>query len=333
MKGFKLSSLLLILLITVLVSIALGSIRINVITIMRIFFDTHYYNAAQEAIILKIRLPRVLLAMMVGGCLGTSGCIMQGLFRNPMADPFILGVSSGAGVGAAVAIVSGLALTSIYFVPLLAFFFSTITICAVYTIAQTNGTMSVETLLLSGIAMSTFLSAVLSFLIYVSEKWLHSLYFWLMGGFGTASWTYVFLLLPFTGGGIMVSLLFSRDLNAILLGEETAQHLGVEVDAVKRVLVVMTSLMTGAAVSVSGIIGFVGLVVPHMVRIIVGPDHRILLPSSAVLGGIFMIWADNVARTVISPSELPVGVVTAFFGAPFFIYLLRKKRGDMFAKG
>lgn len=317
---------------TVIISIGIGPTKIRVSSIMRIFFDTHYHNAVQEAIILQIRLPRILLAVLVGACLSGSGCIMQGLFRNPMADPFILGVSSGAAVGAALAIVLEFVLTSVYYIPLFAFICSSITIFTVYNIARSDGKISVETLLLSGIAMSTFLSAVLSFLIYISEQWLHSLYFWLLGGFGTASWNYVLLVTPFAVCGLFGSFLFSRDLNAMLLGEETAKHLGVEVDTIKRILVLLTALMTAAAVSVSGIIGFVGLIIPHIVRIFTGPDHRTLLPLSAIVGGIFMIWTDNVARTVISPSELPVGIVTAFFGAPFFIYLLRKKKGDMFEK-
>jgi iron complex transport system permease protein len=310
----------------------IGPTKIEISSILRVFFDVQYHNAVHEAIILQIRLPRILLAVLVGACLSASGCIMQGLFRNPMADPFILGVSSGAAVGAAMAIVLEFVFRSVYYIPLFAFISSSITIFTVYTIARTQGGMSVETLLLSGIAMSTFLSAVLSFLIYISEQWLHSLYFWLMGGFGTASWNYVLLILPFAVCGLIGSFLFSRDLNAMLLGEETAKHLGVEVDIIKKILVLLTSLMTAAAVSVSGIIGFVGLIIPHMVRIFTGPDHRILLPISTIVGGIFMIWADNVARTVIAPAELPVGIVTAFFGAPFFIYLLRKKKGDMFER-
>ncbi len=331
MKGFKGSFLLLFLIGTVLLSIPIGPTKIGISEIFRVFFsDSH--NIVEETIILELRLPRILLALLVGSCLAVSGCTMQGLFKNPMADPFILGVSSGAAVGAATAIVSGVALFSVYTIPFFAFLFSTVTILVVYNIARTNGKVSVETLLLSGIAVSTFLSAVLSFLIYISEKWLHNLYFWLMGGFGTASWDYVFLLFPFAAAGITGSLLFSRDLNAMLLGEETAKHLGVEVENVKKILILATSLMTGAAVSVSGIIGFVGLVVPHIGRIFVGPDHRALLPFSAITGGILLIWADNVSRTVISPSEMPVGIVTAFFGAPFFIYLLRKKKGGIFER-
>lgn len=318
--------------ITITVSMGIGPTKIGISSILRIFLNAHYHNAVHEAIILQIRLPRILLAVVVGACLSGSGCIMQGLFRNPMADPFILGISSGAAVGAAMAIVMECVFRSVYYIPLFAFIGSSITIFTVYTIARTQGGMSVETLLLSGIAISTFLSAVLSFLIYISEKWLHSLYFWLLGGFGTASWNYVLLIFPFAVCGLIGSFLFSRDLNAMLLGEETANHLGVEVDTIKKILVLLTSLMTAAAVSVSGIIGFVGLIIPHMVRIFTGPDHRILLPISTIVGGIFMIWADNVARTVIAPAELPVGIVTAFFGAPFFIYLLRKKKGDMFER-
>lgn len=313
-------------------SIGIGPTKIGLSTILKILFDVTHCNAAQEAIILQIRLPRILLAVLVGACLSGSGCIMQGLFRNPMADPFILGVSSGAAVGAALAIVLEFVTISIYYIPFFAFICSSITIVSVYTLARSNGHVSVENLLLSGIAMSTFLSAVLSFLIYVSEQWLHSLYFWLLGGFGTANWNHVFLIIPFAACGLIGSFIFSRDLNIMLLGEESAKHLGVEVDTIKWILVLLTALMTAAAVSVSGIIGFVGLIIPHMVRIFTGPDHRTLLPLSVLVGGIFMIWTDNVARTLISPSELPVGIVTAFFGAPFFIYLLRKKKGDLFEK-
>jgi len=287
------------------------------------------WSIAEETIVFQIRLPRVLLGILVGGALSVAGATMQGLFKNPMADPYIIGISSGAALGATLAMV-GLVHMSMYTIPLMAFIFAVGAIFLVYNIANVGGKLPVGTLLLAGIAVSLFLSAITSFMMYISGERLHGIVFWLMGGLWARSWDHVWMTLPWTCVGTLVIYIFARDLNVMLLGEEPAQHLGIEVEKLKKLMMVSASLITAAAVAVSGIIGFVGLIIPHIVRILVGPDHRILLPGSALVGGIFLVWADTLARTIIAPTEIPVGIITALFGAPFFIYLLRRKKRSMF---
>lgn len=285
-----------------------------------------------ETIILTIRFPRVVLAALVGAGLALAGATFQGLFRNPMADPFVIGVSSGAALGAVISIVLFSVLDiPIYFgIPVFAFLFSVMTIFLVYNIARVGGKVPVMTLLLAGIAVSSLLSALVSLCIFFSGKQLHQVVFWLMGGFSGRGWGYVYMFIPYGLVGSIVIFIYARELNAMLLGEEPAQHLGVEVEAVKRRLLVAAALLTGACVSVSGLIGFVGLVIPHIVRLIFGPDHRVLLPAVALTGASFLVIADVLARVVIAPRELPIGIITALTGAPFFIYLLRRQKTSMF---
>jgi iron complex transport system permease protein len=249
---------------------------------------------------------------------------MQGLFKNPMADPYVIGISSGAALGATLAVVMGV--QGIFSVPILAFMGAISSAFLVYNIARVDGQIRMETLLLSGIAVAIFFSALASFFMYVAGENLHQIVFWLMGGLWARGWDHVGVSFAPILIGILGIYVFARDLNVMQLGEESALHLGIEIEQVKKVLLALSSLIAGIAVSVSGIIGFVGLIIPHMVRIVVGPDHRILIPASALVGAIFLISADSIARTIISPAELPVGIITAFFGAPFFIYLLRRKK-------
>jgi iron complex transport system permease protein len=243
---------------------------------------------------------------------------MQGLFRNPMADPYIIGTSTGGALGAACAIVflGGLLM------PLFAFIGATASTITVYIISQRNGRMAVETLLLSGIAVSLFLSAMLSFIMYMSGNSLHQIMFWMMGGFWNMYWDDVSLALLIPAAAVILYI-FSRDLNVMALGEEEAIHLGVNTERTKKILLMVSTFITAIAVSVSGCIGFVGLIIPHIMRIFTGPDHRILLPASMLAGSILLMWADTFARTM--PVEIPVGIITAFLGAPFFIYLLRRR--------
>jgi len=277
----------------------------------------------ESVIITSIRLPRVLLAVLVGSALAVSGAVMQGLFRNPMADPYVIGLSSGAALGASLSIVFGLGGIS---TPLAAFAGGAGAVFLVYGIARENGRVPVETLLLSGIAVAVFLSAVTSLIMYLAGEGLHKVVFWLMGGIWAANWSQVKLTALPVVLGVSGVLFLARDLNIILLGEEHATHLGVEIEKVKQVLLLLSALLAGVAVAMSGIIGFVGLVIPHMARIVVGPDHRILIPTSALAGGIFLLWADTLARVVIAPAEMPVGILTALVGAPFFVYLLKTKK-------
>ncbi|HJJ28467.1 MAG TPA: iron chelate uptake ABC transporter family permease subunit [Methanocorpusculum sp.] len=269
-------------------------------------------------ILFDIRLPRVLGACLVGLGLAAAGCAMQGLFRNPMADPYILGTSAGGSLGAACAI----AFFGGMFLPAFAFIGSLISTTLVYVISKRNGRMSVETVLLSGVAISLFLSALLSFIMYMSGNSLQKIMFWTMGGLWNMSWSQVMTgLLILIGCAVLF--FFSRDLNILTLGEEDAIHLGVNTEWLKKILLFVSAFITAIAVSISGCIGFVGLIIPHIMRTVTGPNHRILLPASMLAGALLMIWADTVARTL--PTEIPVGIITAFLGAPFFIYLLRRR--------
>jgi iron complex transport system permease protein len=286
------------------------------------------WTASDSSIILEIRLPRTISGVLVGAALSLAGAVLQALLRNPLADPFVLGISSGAAVGAVLAILGGLGSTFLgsYAVPGAAFGGALFTLFLVYFIARIEGRVPTQTLLLSGVIANSFFSAIIMFLVSVtSNEQIYNVTFWLMGSLeymtsGSLGVIFVYLL---AGGVILLAL--AKDLNLLVWGEETASELGVEVERVKKIAFVFASLITGAVVSVSGLIGFVGLVVPHLVRMIWGPDHRFLLPASALIGGMLLVGADTLARTAMSPSEIPVGVVTAMGGAPFFVYLLRKK--------
>lgn len=282
-----------------------------------------------ETIIFHFRLARVILAVLVGAALAGAGVVLQGLLQNPMADPYILGISSGAALGAALALLFGLGSLAfgVFAVPALAFIGAAVTALAVYHLARTGGRVPMTTLLLAGIAMGSFLSALTSLVMVISGENLHQVIFWLMGGFGGRGWEQVQVLLPYVVAGSLPLFLLARELNLLLLGEEPAQHLGVEVERLKQVLLGSATLLAASAVAVSGIIGFVGLIVPHAVRLLVGPDHRVLLPASIFAGAIFLAVADTLARVVAAPLEIPVGVITALCGGPFFLYLLRSKKG------
>lgn len=278
---------------------------------------------------LQVRLPRVLLSALVGLLLAISGVILQGVLRNPLADPYILGISAGGGVGAALSMVLGaqFVVFGISSIPLSAFFFSLTAVYVVYRLSQVAGRTSPETLILAGVALSAFCSAILALIIKISGN-LEAVYFWLLGSLSSANWVNVITTLPYALAGIIIAYYFSKELNALLLGEEMAATLGVEIEKVQLVLIGTASLMTAAAVSVSGLIGFVGLIIPHWIRLMVGPNHRYLIPLSALSGMLLMVVADMLARVILAPlaMEIPVGVVMALFGAPFFLYLLRRRR-------
>lgn len=276
-----------------------------------------------RTIVLTIRLPRILLGAIVGVSLAAAGAVMQGFFRNPMADPSIIGVSSGAAVGAVAAITLSAALPVGLNLHTAAFLTGLVTAFGVYLIATENGRTPVATLLLAGVAVQTFLGAVISYMLVQSGQSLQRAVFWLMGHLHNATWGEVGASMIAAPPLLLVLFAYSRDLNVLLLGEEDAQTLGIEVERTKQILLGVSALITAAAVAVSGVIGFVGLIVPHMMRLLVGPDHRILLPTSALAGGAFLVLADTFARS--GPAELPVGIVTAALGAPFFLYLLRRR--------
>ncbi|HCJ10322.1 MAG TPA: iron ABC transporter [Clostridiales bacterium] len=289
------------------------------------------WPASHEAIILTLRLPRVLLACVVGASLAVAGGAFQGLFRNPMADPYVIGVSSGAALGAALAIAARpqVDLLGMGSVSAAAFLGAVVTVFIVYHIARVGRHVPVGNLLLSGVAVGAFLSALVSVVIVFSRRRLGEIVFWLMGSLAGRGWTHLSAVLPYLVIGSVVLVYHSRDLNAMLLGEEEATHLGIPVERVKRTILAGASLLTAAAVAACGIVGFVGLIVPHILRLVVGPDHRVLLPVSALGGALLMVLSDLAARTVVSPGELPVGVVTAVLGGPFFLYLLRRSRSGV----
>ncbi len=318
--------LVLLLLISILITVCIGMVNIPFTEVLNILLGGQG-TANNRTIIIDIRLPRVLMAGLVGAALALAGAAMQGLFKNPMASPYILGLSSGGAFGASLAIVIGVSFASGAFaVPAMAFVFCFLTLFLVYNISKVRGRTTVETLLLSGIAVGAFFSALVSFMKYLSGDQLQTIVFWMMGGLWAADWTKVVVIIPFILAGAMMIFILSRDLNAMMIGEDHAVNLGVNTQMVTKVVLVAASLMTAAAVSVSGIIGFVGLIVPHIMRIFVGPDHRILLPTTLMVGAIFMIYMDTIARTIMAPEELPVGIITALLGAPFFLYLLRRRR-------
>ncbi|NBC04153.1 MAG: iron chelate uptake ABC transporter family permease subunit [Bacteroidetes bacterium] len=335
-----LSGLSLLLIWMIVVSVGIGAVSISPIQVLAIILDqvgistNGSYETLQQAILINIRLPRVFLAVMVGAALAISGAAMQGLFRNPLADPGLIGVSSGAALTTAIAIVILSTITSplidflgIALLPLAAFIGGISATIVVYRLSTTNGKTNVATMLLAGIAINAMAGAILGFMIFLSnDDQLRDLTFWTLGSLGGAMWSSVWVVLPFLLAAIIFLPRLSKGLNAILLGESEARHLGVKVERLKKMIVVFVGLAVGAAVSVSGMIGFVGLVVPHILRLWIGPDHRFLIPGSAILGGLLLLSSDLLARTIVSPAELPIGVITASIGAPFFLWLLLRNK-------
>jgi iron complex transport system permease protein len=279
-----------------------------------------------EVIVLQLRLPRVLLAGIVGAALAASGAVFQGLFRNPMADPAIIGVSSGAALGAVLVIVTvGAGSLGALAVPAAAFAGAMATALVVYRLARIGPAVHVATLLLAGIAVAAVISALMSLVMSLSGEEIRSIYAWLVGGLVAQGWRSIAIAVPVVALGLAGAALVAHQLNLVALGEERAAQLGVAVDVLKGRAIAVGALLAAAAVSVAGVIGFVGLMTPHLLRLVVGADHRRLVPASALGGATLLILADLVARTVVAPAELPVGVVTALLGGPFFLFLLRRE--------
>lgn len=322
-----------VLAVSAVLAISLGSVDISLRdTVMVIlhkigFVGRGNWTASSETIIHFVRLPRVLIAGEVGMALGISGAVMQGVFRNPMADPGIIGVSAGASLGAVAAIYTGLASLHLFATPLAAFAGALAATTLIRLVSTVNGRASVSTLLLAGVATSALFSAATSTVLSFSNDYqMRQMVFWMMGGLSGRGYEHVYMVTAPVLLGSAAMLVFARDLNVMLLGEEGAKGVGVDPEVSQKILLTLASLVTGAAVSVTGTIGFVGLIVPHILRLIVGPDHRILLPVSALGGASFLILADLIARVIAKPIELQVGIVTAFIGAPYFIYLLRRSQ-------
>lgn len=292
----------------------------------------HAYPDMFATIVFQIRLPRVALIAVIGGALGSAGATYQGLFRNPLADPYLVGVASGAGLGATLALVADLPSTflGLSSVPLSAFVGGVLTVALVVTVAQVGRATPVTTMLLAGVAIGAFATAVTTFLMLRSPEGMQRAFNWLLGGYSGGGWRPVLIVLPYLVVGMIVLQLHARALNVLQLDEEQARQLGINVERLKLVLVGAATAMTAAAVAFGGLIGFVGLIVPHVARMLGGPDYRRLLPVSAAGGAAFLILADLAARTVLAPRELPVGVITALTGAPFFVYLLRRLKRSVF---
>ncbi len=325
--------LLLLLPVAMVLAIGIGSVSIDPRTTLGIFLEKvglvtdSGASDSQRSIVLSLRLPRVLVAFLVGGALAVSGTLMQGLFRNPMASPGIIGASTGGALGAILCTVSGLSAISILLLPTAAFLGALGAVTVVYLIAARRGRTPISTLILSGIAVNAALGALISLVITVAlsnRSWDvgKEAFFWMMGGLESRTWQHVWMSLPIILAASVASQFFARELNILITGEETALSLGVDVNRLRVQVLTLSALLTGAAVAVSGVVGFVGLIIPHILRLLVGPDHRPLIPTSFFAGGIFLILVDLLARTIVSPGEIRLGILTALLGAPFFAYLL-----------
>lgn len=328
-----------ILLVCLLIAAAIGAVSISPLSIIKmtlnktaLFNFTATWQPSAETILFQIRLPRVIAAALVGSALASAGVLFQGLLRNPMADPYIIGTSAGAAFGATIAMMLPISLAFLSFglVPIAAFVGALAAVLLVYNLARVGGTTPVVSMLLAGFAVSAMLTAVMFFMVTLSGKTglLQSIYSFLMGSISVSGWNKIIVVAPLVIGGIIAARFLAFRLNAFALGEEGAAYLGIDVERDKLLVLALGSLLTAAAVSISGLVGFVGLVVPHAVRLVLGPDHRLLLPAAALFGGAFLVLADLLARTMLAPREIPLGILTAFIGAPFFIYLLRRTRRE-----
>ena len=292
------------------------------------------FGQREETVLLSIRLPRMLLGLVTGAALAVSGAVLQGLFRNPLADPALIGVSTGAALAAVATIVLGGTLAALlplgvrpYLLPVAAFLGGLLVTLLVYRIASRDGQVDVATMLLAGVALNAIASAGIGLMVFIStDQQLRDLNFWLLGSLGGVTWATLLPALPLIAAPVLLLPLLWRHLNALLLGDGQAFHLGFDVERTKRLVVVLAALTAGASVALTGVIGFVGLVVPHLIRLSIGPDHRTLLPGAVLLGAALMLIADLFARTVVLPAELPIGVLTAFVGGPFFLWLLLRGR-------
>lgn len=326
------------LVVTILLSLTSGASDASAWAVLRDWLSGTEARALSERdriIIYDIRLPRMAMGMLVGAALAVAGAIMQGLFRNPLADPGLIGVSAGSALAAVAMIVLGASFLApmaswlgIYALPIAAFAGGLVSTLVLYRISTRRGQTSVATMLLAGIALAALAGALMGLLIFIADdRQLRDLTFWQLGSLAGATWVKVAAIGPIIALALAAAPFLARGLNALALGEATANHLGIPVQRFKYVAIVSVAAATGASVAVSGGIGFVGIVVPHMLRLAIGPDNRYLLPASALLGASLLLLADAVSRTIVAPAELPIGIVTAAAGAPFFLWILLRKRG------
>ncbi|NRD79314.1 iron chelate uptake ABC transporter family permease subunit [Bacillus sp. BRMEA1] len=325
------------LLVSILLGVSIGTVTVPITAIIKIitakifgFISLRGIDSMNITIVMDIRLPRVILSGLVGAALAIAGAAFQGLLKNPLADPYTLGVSSGASVGAVLTLFFQLSVPFIgsFTLPVLSILFSFLSIFSVLAFARKiDRTMRVETIILTGIIFSSFLGALISLMIALTGDELRQIIGWLLGSVSMRGWEYIKIILPFFIIGSLMLIANAKELNAMSFGEDRAHHLGVDVQKRKLMILTAGSILTGAAVAVSGTIGFVGLVIPHLARLLWGPDHRFLLPLSILTGSGFLILTDLISRTIISPTELPIGVITALIGAPVFgLILLKRKR-------
>lgn len=317
-------------------SLGSGASDYDFTSVLAVIFGrgTHAVGLVEHTVIMDVRLPRTLMGALVGAALAISGALMQGMFRNPLADPGIVGVSAGASLGAASVIILGpgilgplAPLLGIYHVPVAAFTGALASTFLLYAIATRQGRTSVATMLLAGIALASIANAATGILIYLADdQQLRSLTFWSLGSLAAATWPKVISIAPVILPLLLLVPLMAKGLNALMLGETMAVTMGVNVQRFKAVLIVTVAAATGAAVAVTGGIGFIGLVAPHVLRLVIGPDHKWLLPCSALLGGVLLLAADIIARQIVAPAELPIGIVTALMGGPFFLWLILRNR-------
>ena len=325
------AGLALLLVATVIVAAGMGYLAIPASEVLTIILDRLTENTAQgidpirQAVVMDVRLPRILTAALVGGGLAMAGAIFQALLLNPLADPYTLGVSSGAAFGAALALIVNIVSLGHFSVPLFAFAGALAAVFAVLTLASTDRTYSANSLILAGVIVAAILSAGIGFIKYLADEQVSVIIFWLMGSFAARTWSDVGLVLLATLLTLVIALYYGRDLNIMALGHRSSDSLGVDTVRTRKVLLVVASLVTAVSVSVSGIIGFIGLIIPHLMRFIVGPDNRRLLPASCLAGATLLLLADTISRAIL-PREVPIGVLTALIGGPFFCLIFKRKQ-------
>jgi len=334
-KGTGILALFLGLVIISIFAMTEGSVKIPLGDVFKVSFNQIGFNfdisdvkPSYRFIISDVRMPRIILAALVGGLLSVIGTAFQAIFKNPMADPYIMGVSSGAAFGATLGIVFGIGATflGLGLVSFMAFIGAFSTVLIVYNLSRIGNSISTTSILLAGIVMNSLLSSIVSLIMILNHNDISKIITWTMGSFNAASWESVkLMILPTLIGGVIL-IYYSRDLNAIIVGEEEAINLGVNVEWVKKIILVLSSFLAAFAVSVSGIIGFVGLIIPHLLRMFFGSDHRTLIPASFFGGSVFLVICDTIARSIIPNMEIPVGIITSIFGGPFFLYLLNKNK-------
>ena len=330
-KRIGLVALILLMFVAVFVSLMVGVTHFSLSEILAMIgeaFSSDGNNSIGNTVFLNLRLPRVVLCLLVGAALSVCGATYQSIFRNPLTDPYILGISSGASLGAAISILLGWE-SSLFGIGTMSLITALVTVVLIYKIASIGNRMHTSTLLLTGVCFTFLITAVISFLMVLNQDKMERIIFWTMGSFASASWNDVMAVAPCVVIGICVAIYYSKDLNLLLVGSETAKSLGVDVEKIKKHLLLFTTLMVAFAVSSCGVIGFVGLIVPHCIRLVVGADNRLVVPYSIFVGATFLLICDTLSRTILQPSELPVGSLTALAGAPMFIYLLYKSKKQL----